>query len=70
MSSYFVDTTLAYDCLLVDEVGYVEVEPVQVGLFFTLMHKRHGKKPTLIMSNTKCAAAHFKFNAAKILTRT
>src|SRR5260370_14893351 len=42
---------LACDCLLVDEVGYVEVEPVQVGLFFTLMHKRHRKKPTLITSN-------------------
>src|SRR5260370_34345937 len=42
---------LACDCLLVDEIGYVEVEPVQVGLFFTLMHKRHRKKPTLITSN-------------------
>ncbi len=42
---------LAYDCLLIDEVGYVEVEPVQVGLFFTLMHKRHRRKPTLITSN-------------------
>jgi DNA replication protein DnaC len=42
---------VAYDCLLVDEVGYVEVEPVQVGLFFTLMHKRHRNKPTLITSN-------------------
>ena len=42
---------LAYDCLLIDELGYVEVEPAQVGLFFTLMHKRHRKKPTLITSN-------------------
>ncbi|MFC1707141.1 ATP-binding protein [Planctomycetota bacterium] len=42
---------LAYDCLLIDEVGYVEVEAVQVGLFFTLMHRRHRKKPTLITSN-------------------
>ena len=42
---------LAYDCLLVDEVGYVDVEPVQVGLFFTLMHQRHRKKPTRITSN-------------------
>jgi DNA replication protein DnaC len=41
----------AYDCLLIDELGYVEVEPVQVGLFFTLMHKRHKQKPTLITSN-------------------
>jgi DNA replication protein DnaC len=42
---------LSFDCLLIDEIGYVEVEPVQVGLFFTLMHQRHKKKPTLITSN-------------------
>jgi DNA replication protein DnaC len=42
---------LSYDCLFIDELDYVEVEPVQVGLFFTLMHKRHRKKPTLITSN-------------------
>ena len=42
---------LSYDCLLIDEVGYVEVEPVQIGLFFTLMHNRHKKKTTLITSN-------------------
>ncbi len=42
---------IAYDCLLIDEFGYVEVEPVQVGLFFTLMNKRHKLKPTLITSN-------------------
>ena len=44
-------TFVSYDCLFIDEVGYVEVEPVQVGLFFTLMHKRHKKKTTLITSN-------------------
>jgi DNA replication protein DnaC len=42
---------LSYDCLLIDELGYVEVESVQVGLFFTLLHRRHKKKPTLITSN-------------------
>jgi DNA replication protein DnaC len=42
---------VAADCLLIDELGYVEVEPVQVGLFFTLMNKRHKKKTTLITSN-------------------
>lgn len=42
---------LSYDCLLIDEVGYVEVEATQVGLFFTLMQKRHRKKPTFITSN-------------------
>lgn len=42
---------LSYDCLLIDEVGYIEIEPVQAGLFFTLMHKRHRKKTTFITSN-------------------
>ena len=36
---------------VIDEVGYVEVEPAQVGLFFTLMQKRHKNKPTLLTSN-------------------
>ena len=42
---------LRWDVLLIDEIGYVEVEPVQVGLFFTLMQKRHRKKSTLLTSN-------------------
>src|SRR5437868_11395857 len=42
---------LSYDCLVIDEIGYVQVEPVQVGLFFTLLHQRHRRKPTLITSN-------------------
>jgi DNA replication protein DnaC len=42
---------LAYDCLVIDEVGYVEVEPAQVGLFFTLMQKRYKNKTTIITSN-------------------
>ena len=46
-----IKTFAATDCLVIDELGYVEVEPVQVGLFFTLMHKRHKKKTTLITSN-------------------
>jgi DNA replication protein DnaC len=41
----------SYDCLLIDELGYIEVEPVQVGLFFTLMQQRHRCKPTLITTN-------------------
>jgi DNA replication protein DnaC len=42
---------LDYDCLQIDEIGYVETEPAQVGMFFTLMQKRHKKKTTLITSN-------------------
>jgi DNA replication protein DnaC len=42
---------LSYDIMLIDEMGYLEMEPAQVNLFFTLMHKRHRRKPTLITSN-------------------
>lgn len=41
----------SYACLLIDELGYVEIEPIQVGLFFTLMQKRHKRTTTLITSN-------------------
>ena len=41
----------SYECLVVDEVGYVEVEPAHIGLFFTLMQKRHKRKSTLITTN-------------------
>ncbi|MCD4677744.1 MAG: ATP-binding protein [Desulfobacula sp.] len=44
-------TFASYDCLLIDELGFIAIDPVQVGLFFTLMHKRHKKKATLITSN-------------------
>jgi len=42
---------LAFDVLFIDEIGYAEVEPVQVGLFFTLLHERHKKKTTFLTSN-------------------
>jgi DNA replication protein DnaC len=40
-----------YDCLVIDEIGYMEIEPAQVGLFFTLMQRRHKTKTTLLTSN-------------------
>ena len=42
---------LQYDILLVDDIGYVEAEPAQVGLLFTLLQKRHRQRSTLITSN-------------------
>ena len=42
---------LAYDALLIDEMGYQPMEPAQVSLFFTLMHKRHRNRTSIITSN-------------------
>jgi DNA replication protein DnaC len=41
----------SYDCLLIDEIGYIEADPIQVAHFFTLLHRRHKNKPTLLTSN-------------------
>ncbi len=49
--AHVIKQYLAYDCLLIDEIGYVEVEPVQVGQFFTLLQQRHRRKSTLLTSN-------------------
>lgn len=39
---------LAYGCLVVDELGYIEIDPHQAGLFFTLMKQRHKKSTTIV----------------------
>jgi DNA replication protein DnaC len=37
-----------YDCLVVDEVGYIEINPDKAGFFFSLLKKRHKKATTII----------------------
>ncbi len=44
-------TYASYDCLLIDELGYVDIEPAQTGLFFRLMTMRHRRKTTIVTSN-------------------
>ena len=38
----------AYDCLIIDEMGYATIEKEQAGMFFDLMKQRHKKKTTMI----------------------
>ncbi len=39
------------ECLLIDELGYIDIEPAQVGLFFRLMSMRHRTKTTIVTTN-------------------
>ena len=41
----------SYQCLVVDELGYLKAETAQVGLFFTLMQKRYKHACTIITTN-------------------
>lgn len=40
-----------YDILLIDELGYLTLNPEQINAFFKLMGERYGKKSTMITTN-------------------
>ena len=41
----------AYDLLLIDELGYLTLNPEQVNAFFKLMDERYSRKSTIITTN-------------------
>jgi len=41
----------AYDVLVIDELGYLTLQPEQVNAFFKLLDQRYGRKSTLITTN-------------------
>ena len=57
------------DILLIDELGYLNLKPEQSNTFFKLMEERYNRHSTIITTNLKCCAQHFKFNAANIFMR-
>src|SRR2546428_4672755 len=46
-----LNTLIKIDCLLIDELGYVNLRPEQTNIFFKLMEERYCRKPTIITSN-------------------
>jgi len=46
-----LNTLIKIDCLLIDELGYVNLRPEQTNIFFKLMEERYRRKPTIITSN-------------------
>jgi DNA replication protein DnaC len=58
------------DVLLIDELGYLNLQPEQSNIFFKLMEERYSRHSTMITTNTLCGALHNKFNAESIFMRT
>jgi len=48
---HLLNTLIRMDCLLIDELGYVNLRPEQTNIFFKLMEERYRRKPTLITSS-------------------
>lgn len=40
-----------YQCLLIDDLGYVNAEENELGLFYSLIQKRYGRSSTIITSS-------------------
>ena len=60
----------APDFLCVDEVGYLSYSNRHADLLFELISRRYESKSTLITTNLLCVAAHKRFNAENIVTRS
>ncbi len=46
-----INALARYDILLIDELGYLTLNPQQVNAFFKLMDMRYGRKATIITTN-------------------
>ena len=46
-----LNTLIRIDCLLIDELGFVNLRPEQTNIFFKLIEERYRRKPTMITSN-------------------
>ena len=55
------------DVLLIDEFGYVNLQPEQSNIFFKLMEERYHRHATIITTNRLCGAPHNRFNAESSL---
>ncbi|MBD3335158.1 MAG: AAA family ATPase [Candidatus Eisenbacteria bacterium] len=50
-SRKLLDRLMRIDVLLIDEMGYLNLQPEQSNIFFKLMEERYGRKATIITTN-------------------
>jgi len=46
-----LNTLIRIDCLLIDELGFVNLRPEQTNIFFKLIEERYRQHPTIITTN-------------------
>jgi len=56
--------------LLIDELGYLTYENRAADLLFQVVSRRYERRSLLVTTNRLCAAAHNRFNAECIVTRS
>ncbi len=48
---HLLNILIRIDCLLIDELGYLNLKPEQTNIFFKLMEERYRRRPTIITTN-------------------
>ncbi|MCO6442349.1 MAG: ATP-binding protein, partial [Nitrococcus mobilis] len=59
----------AYDLLVLDELGYMNLQPEHANALFQLLEQRYARKSTLITINLLCCDQHKRFYAQSVLMR-
>lgn len=50
-SRKLIDRLMKIDLLVIDEMGYLNLQPEQSNIFFKLMEERYGKRSTILTTN-------------------
>lgn len=56
----------SFELLIVDELGFVPLSKTGAEMLFEIFSQRYERSATMVTSNLKCGATHFKFNAVNI----
>jgi DNA replication protein DnaC len=55
---------------LIDEVGYLNYDNRYADVLFEVVTRRYLQRPTIITTNKKCGAPHFRVNAVHIVMQS
>lgn len=66
-TSRLLKTLASYDLIVIDELGYLNLTPEQINIFFRLIDMRYRKKPTIITTNLDYEAWYDVFKQKELV---
>lgn len=66
-TSRLLKTLASYDVVVIDELGYLNLTPEQINIFFKLIDMRYRKKPTIITTNLDYEAWYDVFKQKELV---
>jgi DNA replication protein DnaC len=66
-TSRLLKTLASYDVIVIDELGYLNLTPEQINIFFKLIDMRYRRKPTIITTNLDYEAWYDVFKQKELV---